>query len=46
MQIMKINLKMKKNLTPDERGLLNAYTHPVDFTSEKAIEPIVASIQS
>ncbi len=46
MQIMKMTLKMKKNPTPDERGMLNAYTHPVDFTNEEAIAPIVASIQS
>lgn len=44
MQLMRINLKMKKNPTPDERGMLNAYTHPVDFTSEKMIEPILAKI--
>jgi len=44
MQIMKINLKMKKNPTADERGMLNAYIHPVDFTSEKHIEPILAKI--
>lgn len=45
MQIMKINLKMKKNPTPDERGMLNAFNHPVDFTSEKYIEPILAKIR-
>ncbi len=44
MQIMKINLKRKKNPTPDERGMLNAYSHPVDFTSSKHIESILASI--
>lgn len=42
MQIMKIHLKRKKNPTPDERGMLNAYTHPVDFTIEKNIEPIIS----
>jgi len=42
MQIMKIHLKRKKNPTPDERGMLNAYTHPVDFTNEKNIEPIIS----
>lgn len=45
MQIMKINLKRKKNPTPDERGMLNAYEHPVDFTNEKYIEPILAKIR-
>lgn len=44
MQIMKISLKRKKNPTPDEIGMLNAYDNPVDFTSEKAIEPIIAKI--
>jgi len=44
MTLMRINLKMKKHPTPDERGMLNAYTHPVDFTDEKLIESIVARI--
>lgn len=44
MQIMKIHLKGKKHPTPDERGMLNAYTHPVDFTGEKHTEPILARI--
>ena len=44
MQIMKISLQRKKVLTPDESGLLNAYDTPVDFTSEKNIEPILAKI--
>jgi Flavodoxins len=46
MQLMKINLKTKKNPTADERGMLNAFQHPVDFTNEKNIEPIVAKILS
>jgi flavodoxin len=44
MKIMRINLKMKKHPTPDERGMLNAYSHPVDFTDEKLVEPIIAKI--
>ncbi|MDF2655477.1 MAG: flavodoxin [Bacillota bacterium] len=44
MQILKLSLKKKKDLTPDERGMLNAYELPVDFTSEKQIDPIVESI--
>ncbi len=44
MQIMKINLKRKKNPTPDERGMLNAYSHPVDFTDEKHIRAIIERI--
>ena len=44
MQIMKIHLKSKKHPTPDEKGMLNAYTHPVDFTNEKNIEPIISCL--
>ena len=44
MKIMRVNLKMKKNPTPDERGMLNAFYHPVDFTGRKYIEPIIARI--
>ena len=44
MQIMKLHLKRKKELTLDERGLLNAYETPVDFTKEKNVEPIIQSI--
>lgn len=44
MQILKLSLKKKKELTPDERGMLNAYELPVDFTAEKQILPIVESV--
>lgn len=44
MQVLKLSLKKKKELTPDERGMLNAYELPVDFTSEKQIVPIVENI--
>jgi flavodoxin len=44
MQIMKIHLKLKKKPTPDERGMLNAYSHPVDFTGEKHIGQILTRI--
>lgn len=46
MQIMKLNLKRKKHPTPDERGMLGAFSHPVDFTNEKWIEPILAKIHA
>lgn len=39
--ILKSRLKKKKDLTPDERGMLNSYENPVDFTNEKNIEPIL-----
>lgn len=44
MQLMKLHLKRKKNLTPDERGMLNAYEHPVDFTARSEIQPILDKI--
>lgn len=46
MQLMKIHLKRKKDPTPDERGMLAAYFHPVDFTSRKNVEPILAEISN
>jgi flavodoxin len=45
MQCMKIYLKSKKELNADERGMLNAYTHPVDFTDKKHIEPIINEVK-
>lgn len=44
MQLMKLHLKRKKNPTPDERGMLNAYEHPVDFTDRSKIQPILDKI--
>ena len=44
MQVMKFNLKRKKNPTPDEKGMLNALYHPVDFTNEKYIAQIIEKI--
>lgn len=45
MQCMKIYLKSKKELNADERGMLNSYTHPVDFTDKKHIEPIINEVK-
>lgn len=45
MQCMKLHLKRKKELNADERGLLNSFTHPVDFTNEKYIEPIINEVK-
>ena len=44
MNILKFKLKRKKNPTADERGMLNSYTHPCDFTDEKSINPILQSL--
>lgn len=41
MNILKFKLKRKKVLSADERGMLNSYSQPLDFTSQKNISPIV-----
>ena len=46
MKLMKVQLKRKKNPTADERGMLEAYSHPVDFTSKKNIEPILKKLEN
>ncbi len=46
MTLLKWKLKMKRELTPDERGMLAAYDTPVDFTNKKYIDEIVSYINS
>jgi len=43
MRMMKRSIQKKdlKDRTADEKGLLNAYEQPVDFTQKKNIEPLV-----
>lgn len=41
MNFLKFKLRRKKMLSADERGMLNSYSHPLDFTSQKNISPIV-----
>lgn len=43
MLMMKRSIKKKdpKERTADERGLLNAYEQPVDFTKEENIQPLI-----
>jgi hypothetical protein len=42
MTLLKWKLKRKKVLTPDERGMLNAYVMPLDATRKKNIEELIA----
>ncbi|SDN29120.1 flavodoxin domain-containing protein [Acetanaerobacterium elongatum] len=44
MSLRKIQLKSIKNPDADARGMLAAYSQPVDFTREKNIEPVVKAI--
>jgi menaquinone-dependent protoporphyrinogen IX oxidase len=41
MMLLKIKIKMKKELTSDEKGMLACYDRPVDFTRRKNIDEII-----
>ncbi|MBU3189570.1 hypothetical protein K9O30_07560 [Clostridium bowmanii] len=40
----KWKLKIKKQLTPDEKGMLSSYDRPVDFTRKKNIDGIITYV--
>jgi menaquinone-dependent protoporphyrinogen IX oxidase len=44
MQLLKWTLKRKKELTPDEKGMLAAYDTPVDFTKRENINGLIAYV--
>jgi menaquinone-dependent protoporphyrinogen IX oxidase len=46
MSLMKWTLERKKNPTADDRGMLAAFDHPVDFTDEKNIKELIAYVKS
>jgi flavodoxin len=46
MTILKLNLKKKKTLTSDEKGMLAAYYKPVDFTKKKNIDTLISYVNS
>jgi len=41
MNFLKMTLKRKKEPTADDRGMLEAYNKPIDFTREKNIDELV-----
>jgi len=45
MTLLKWRLKTKKELTPDEKGMLASYAKPVDFTRKKNINEIITYIK-
>jgi len=47
MKMMKrsIEKKTQEERTPDEKGMLNAFDNPVDFTRSKNIEPLIEHIK-
>lgn len=42
----KIRAKKESDRTPDERGMLAAFSHPVDFTKKEKISELVAYVRS
>jgi menaquinone-dependent protoporphyrinogen IX oxidase len=46
MSILKFKLRHVKHPTADERGMLAAYSHPMDFTDRRHIAPIVEAIEA
>ena len=45
MRLMKWHLKRKKQLSPDDRGMLNAFDTPIDFTKKENIKELVDEAQ-
>jgi len=41
MQLLKFKILVKKTRTPDETGMLAAYSRPLDTTNKKHIEPLM-----
>ena len=46
MTLLKWKIKMKKELTPEAKGMLSMYDKPVDFTRKKNIDQIIAYVNS
>jgi menaquinone-dependent protoporphyrinogen IX oxidase len=46
MTLLKWKIKIKKELTPDERAILASYGNPVDFTRKKNIDEIITYANS
>ena len=46
MTLFRVRLSLKKSKTPDERGMLAAYSRPIDCTRKENIKAIVEYAQS
>ena len=46
MALFRVRLSLKKNKTPDEKGMLAAYSRPIDCTRKENIKAIVEYAQS
>ena len=45
MTLLKWKLKSKKELTPDEKGMLLAYNNPVDFMTKENIQQLIRYVK-
>ncbi|MFO8051890.1 MAG: flavodoxin domain-containing protein [Thermoplasmatota archaeon] len=45
MKMLKKKLEMKKELTEDEKGMLEAYDRPVDFTKRENIDELIEHVK-
>lgn len=46
MTVLKMKMKNKKELTSDEKGMLTAYSNPVDFTKRENIKELISYVKS
>ena len=46
MTLLKWKIEMKKELTPDGKGMLAMYDKPIDFTIRKNIDEIITYVNS
>jgi flavodoxin len=46
MKLMKWKIELKQNRTPDEKGMLAAYSKPVDFTKKENIKELLEYVRS
>lgn len=46
MKLLQLKLKWKKVLTPDEKGMLNAFKMPADFTRKQNVQEIISHVHS
>jgi flavodoxin len=46
MTLFRVRIKLKKNKTPDEKGMLMAYAHPLDCAKKENIREIVEYVLS
>lgn len=46
MTLLKLKIKSKKELTPDEKGMLAIYNKPADFTRKSNIDELISYVNS